>query len=195
MRGETSAKIGTVLPWIPVVLSFFFLFRFTEAWRAGLFLLSIAVHEGGHLAAFFFCGAGAPRLSPVPGGFRFRSPSPLSYRAELAVALAGPLSNLVPGLLFLLCGAGNAYLLEAGWIFLGAGASNLIPVSDHDGGRALLCLLSPRLGPARAERIAAVVSLLSLSLSLTLSFSLLYVSGAGFYFTVFCLFSLLSHPL
>ena len=45
------------------------------------------------------------------------------------------------------------------------------------------------------ERIAAVVSLLSLSLSLTLSFSLLYVSGAGFYLTVFCLFSLLSHPL
>ena len=37
--------------------------------------------------------------------------------------------------------------------------------------------------------------LLCVSLSLILSFSLLYVSGAGFYFTVFCLFSLLSHPL
>ena len=195
MKRDTCAKIGSVLPWIPVALSLVFLFRFADGWRALLFLLSVAVHEGGHLAAFFLCGADAPLFSPVPGGFRFRSPSPLSYRAELAVALAGPLSNLVPGLLFLLCGAGNAYLLEAGWIFLGAGASNLIPVSDHDGGRALLCLLSPRLGPARAERIAAVVSLLSLSLSLTLSFSLLYVSGAGFYFTVFCLFSLLSHPL
>ena len=195
MKRETCAKIGSVLPWIPVVLSLVFLFRFADGWRAWLFLLSVAVHEGGHLAAFFFCGAGAPRFAPVPGGFRFRSPSPLSYRAELAVALAGPLSNLVPGLLFLLFAVGNAYLIEAGWIFLSTGASNLIPVSDHDGGRALLCLLSPRLGPARAERIAAVVSLLSLSLSLTLSFSLLYVSGAGFYFTVFCLFSLLSHPL
>lgn len=195
MKRETCAKIGFVLPWIPVALSLVFLFRFADGWRAWLFLLSIAVHEGGHLAAFFLCGAGAPLFSPVPGGFRFRSPSPLSYRAELAVALAGPLSNLVPGLLFLLFAAGNAYLIEAGWIFLSTGASNLIPVSDHDGGRALLCLLSPRLGPARAERIAAVVSLLSLSLSLTLSFSLLYVSGAGFYFTVFCLFSLLSHPL
>lgn len=195
MKRETCAKIGSVLPWIPVALSLVFLFRFADGWRAWLFLLSVAVHEGGHLAAFFLCGAGAPLFSPVPGGFRFRSPSPLSYRAELAVALAGPLSNLVPGLLFLLFAVGNAYLLEAGWIFLSTGASNLIPVSDHDGGRALLCLLSPRLGPARAERIAAVVSLLSLSLSLTLSFSLLYVSGAGFYFTVFCLFSLLSHPL
>lgn len=195
MRGETSAKIGSVLPWIPVVLSFFFLFRFTEAWRAWLFLLSIAVHEGGHLAAFFLCGAGAPRFAPVSGGFRFRAPAPLSYRAELAVALAGPTANLVPGLLFLFFGAGNAYFLEAGWIFLSTGASNLIPVSDHDGGRALLCLLSPRLGPGKAALVAEGVSLLSLLLSLTLSFALLYASGAGFYFTVFCLFSLLSHPL
>lgn len=195
MKRELFARVGAVLPWIPVFLSLFFLFRFTEGWRAGLFLLSIAVHEGGHLAAFSLCGAGAPRLAPVSGGFRFRAPSPLSYRAELFVALAGPLANIVPGLLFLFFGAENAYSLEAGWIFLSTGASNLIPVSDHDGGRALLCLLSPRLGPEKAGRVAEAVSLFSLSLSLTLSFSLLYASGAGFYFAVFCLFSLLSHPL
>lgn len=195
MKRENVKRIGAVLPWIPVFLSLCFLFRFTDGWRAWLFLLSIVVHEGGHLAAFFLCGAGAPRFSPVSGGFRFRAAAPLSYRAELFVALAGPAANIVPGLLFLFFGADNAYFLEAGWIFLSTGASNLIPVSDHDGGRALLCLLSPRLGPDKAGRVAEGVSLLSLSLSLTLSFALLYASGAGFYFAVFCLFSLLSHPL
>ncbi|MBR3639114.1 MAG: hypothetical protein IKN50_00750, partial [Clostridia bacterium] len=57
------------------------------------------------------------------------------------------------------------------------------------------CLLSTRLPQERADAIASLLSLVSLFVSLTLSLSLLYAVGSGFYFTVFCLFSLLSHPL
>ena len=188
-------RVAAVLPWIPVLFSTFFLFCFTPPYRASLLLLALVCHEGGHLFAFAAVSAGSPRLCPVAGGFRFLSPAALSYRGELSVALAGPIANLLPGLLLLPLGTVSPYFTEAGWTFICTGLSNLIPIADHDGGRALLCLLSTRTGGARAARIAALVSLLSLSVSLTVSFSLLYVFGAGFYFTVFCLFSLLSHPL
>ena len=193
MRG--GRVTAAILPWIPVLSAVFFLFRLVPTFRAVLLLLAFLCHEGGHVAAFCFVGEGVPRLLPVSGGFRLVSPASLSYRAECLVALAGPAANLLPGLLFLAFGAGDPYVAEAGRIFLGTGLSNLIPIADHDGGRVLCCLLASRLGYARAAAVASAVSYFSLFLSLTLSFSLLYVFGAGFYFTVFCLFSLLSHPL
>ena len=186
---------AAILPWLPVPLSVYFLFRFVPPCRAVLLLLALLSHEGGHFAAFFLFGAGVPRIRPVSGGFRIASPKPLSYRGELLVALAGPAAGLIPGACLLLFGTVCPYAAEAGRIFLGTGLSNLIPIADHDGGRALFCLLAPRIGTAKGERIAAFFSYLSLFVSLFLSFSLLYAFGAGFYFTVFCLFSLLSHPL
>ena len=193
MRG--GRVTAAILPWIPVFSAVFFLFRLTPTFRAVLLLLAFLCHEGGHVAAVCIVGEGVPRLSPVSGGFRLVSPACLSYRSERFVALAGPAANLIPGLLFLAFGAGNPYAAEAGRIFIGTGLSNLIPIADHDGGRVLFCLLSPRVGYARAASVASAVSYFSLFLALTLSFSLLYVFGAGFYFAVFCLFSLLSHPL
>jgi len=193
MRG--GRVTAAILPWIPVFSAVFFLFRLTPTFRAVLLLLAFLCHEGGHVAAFCIVGEGVPRLRPVSGGFRLVSPACLSYRSERFVALAGPAANLIPGLLFLAFGAGNPYAAEAGRIFIGTGLSNLIPIADHDGGRVLFCLLSPRVGYARAASVASAVSYFSLFLALTLSFSLLYVFGAGFYFAVFFLFSLLSHPL
>lgn len=195
MRGIGRTAAVGALPWIPVLLSLFFLFRFTPFYRAVLLLLALLFHEGGHLLAFLFLGEGVPRLLPVSGGFRFLFFAPLSYRAECLVALAGPAANLLPGLFFLVFGARNSYAAEAGWIFVGTGLSNLIPIADHDGGRAIFCLLSSRAGVRRAAAVSAVLSYFSLFFSLIISFSLLYAVGAGFYFSVFCLFSLLSHPL
>jgi len=195
MKKSKRARFAAALPWLPAVLSLYYLFRFTPIWRAALLLFSLLIHEGGHFFAFLFLGADVPRITPVSGGFRFFSRSPLSYRGELFVALAGPVANLVPGILLLLFGAGDPYAAEAGWISVGTGLSNLIPISDHDGGRVLFCLLASRLDVGRAGEVASLVSYGSLLLSLSLAFSLLYVSGAGFYFSVFILFSLLSHPL
>ena len=195
MNKSKRARFAAALPWLPVVPSLYCLFRFTPVWRAALLLFSLLIHEGGHLFAFLLLGADVPRITPVSGGFRFFSRAPLSYRGELFVALAGPAANLVPGILLLLFGAGDPYAAEAGWISVGTGLSNLIPISDHDGGRVLFCLLASRFGLGRAGAIASFVSYFSLFLSLTLSFALLYVSGAGFYFSVFIFFSLLTHPL
>ena len=190
-----ASALATALPWIPVALSVFFLFRFAPPYRAVLLLLALLAHEGGHFAALFLVGAGASGIRPVSGGFRILCPTGLSYRAECLVSLAGPAANLIPGLLFCLFEARCAYAVEAGRIFVGTGLSNLIPISDHDGGRALLSCLSPLVGDARAAKVASALSFFSLFLSLTVSLAMLYVFGAGFYFSVFCLFSLLSHPV
>ena len=195
MTREGRVRLAAVLPWIPVLLSVFFLFRFTPAYRAVLLLFALAVHEGGHLLAFFLLGAGVPRLSPVAGGFRFCAPAALSFRAECLVSLAGPVANLLPGACLFLFAPVSPYFVEAGRAFLCTGLSNLIPIADHDGGRALFCLLSSRFSPARAEAISSFASLLSLSLSLTVALATLYALGGGFYFSVFLLFSLFSHPL
>ena len=156
MRG--GRVTAAILPWIPVFSAVFFLFRLTPTFRAVLLLLAFLCHEGGHVAAFCIVGEGVPRLSAVSGGFRLVSPACLSYRSERFVALAGPAANLIPGLLFLAFGAGNPYAAEAGRIFIGTGLSNLIPIADHDGGRVLFCLLSPRVGYARAASVASAVS-------------------------------------
>lgn len=195
MTREGRVRLAAVLPWIPVLSSVFFLFRFVPAYRASLLLVALAVHEGGHLLAFYLLGEGVPGFSPVAGGFRFFAPAALSYRSECLVSLAGPLANLIPGACLFLFAPVSPYFTEAGRIFLSTGLSNLIPISDHDGGRVLFCLLSSRLSPARAEAIASFASLFSLALSLTVALALLYTLGGGFYFSVFLLFSLLSHPL
>ena len=195
MKREGRRRLAAVLPWIPVASAVVCLFCLTPVYRAALLLLALAFHEGGHLLAFSFLGEGVPRFSPVAGGFRFRAPAALSYRSECLVSIAGPLADLIPGAFLFLFAPASPYFAEAGWIFFGTGLSNLIPISDHDGGRALFCLLSARFSPARAEAVASFVSVFSLALSLTVALATLYAFGGGFYFSVFLLFSLLTHPL
>ena len=127
MKNGRGRRLVSFLPWLPVISAVFFLFRFVPPYRAILLLFALAFHEGGHLAAFLSLGEGVPRLSPVAGGFRLRSPSPLSYRDECLVALAGPAANLIPGILLFLFASRSPYFAEAGWLFCGTGLSNLIP--------------------------------------------------------------------
>lgn len=73
----------------------------------------------------------------------------LSYGKELAAVLAGPLANLLWGLL--LAWLGGPWLVPAG-ANLVLCAFNLLPVRPLDGGRALELLVSWAAGPAAGER-------------------------------------------
>ena len=195
MKGKGRGRIARFLGFLPLPLSLIGLYLFTPAYRATLLLAALLAHEGGHLAAFACLSDSSPGFLPVGGGFRFLARSPLSYRSEGLIALAGPAVNLFGGALFLLLGGGNPYAVEGGIVWLGTGLSNLLPVCELDGGRLLACILSAKLGPARAGAILVPLSLLTLGLSLTLSLSLLWCHGAGICFTVFCLVNLVSQPL
>ena len=109
-------------------------------WFALGFVISIYIHEMGHVAALRHYGiaATAPMFIPGVGAFiRLRQP-PMSPREDARVSLAGPLWGLGAALAayaIALAGGGGFWIAIArtgAWINL----FNLLPVWQLDGGRA-----------------------------------------------------------
>jgi Zn-dependent protease len=114
-------------------------------WKFALgFVLSIYVHEMGHVMALRKLGipASAPMFIPGVGAFVRLKTNPTSARDDAHVGLAGPLWGLYAALF---C---YAVFLATGWPFWGAIAStgawvnlfNLLPIWQLDGGRAFRAL-------------------------------------------------------
>lgn len=101
-------------------------------------------------------------LLPIGGMARIAGMSPRP-RDEFLVAAAGPAVSLLLGAAGWLAAPFlfpvNPWLGivadSLGWMNLWLGLFNLIPAYPMDGGRIFRALLSPRLGPVRATRIAA----------------------------------------
>ena len=124
----------------------FLLFQGGEIWELPLFLLCAAVHEGGHLFAMAVTGVKCSSFSLSPLGAQIQTEDAFySYKKELAIFLAGPLSNA-------LCAAGALIFLRHRFtepllfffctsLFLSL--FHLFPAFDSDGYKALssfLCL-------------------------------------------------------
>ena len=103
----------------------------------------------------------------------------LSYGRELLCVLSGPGVNILLALLFA--------RVFSDYLFAGANAIlavyNLLPIRNMDGGRALYLAVAWCSDPFRAERIAAVVNLITLSLLLGFAVLLMLETGSA----VFCL--------
>ena len=123
----------------------------------------IVVHELGHALVARRYGIATRDIMLLPiGGIASLERIPDLPRQELAVALVGPLINLV---LAALCygvlaftHAGtmpNAFVTQLVWINVGLALFNLIPAFPMDGGRVLRALLAMRMGNERATDIAA----------------------------------------
>lgn len=125
-------------------------FAAVNGWRLTALVLSAAlIHELGHLAALRLAGGRvtALRLS-VFGAELAADGAGLSYGKELAAVLAGPLANLLAGLILARLGcpaAAGAHLVLC--------AFNLLPVRPLDGGRALYLLAAWIAGPAAGEAL------------------------------------------
>lgn len=154
-----------------------------------LFASALAAHEWGHLCAFSLLGIGASRLRFEGAGLRLFPDVPLLPHEEGAVALAGPLSNLLFALLGLRFGRGPFFLLFSAVHLLFA-FGNLLPFGGCDGERLLSLLLS-RFPPKIREGVLSSVSLFSLSFLFFLSLFLYYLTGNGICGVIFSLFFLL----
>jgi Zn-dependent protease len=133
---------------LPTLLSMFVYFGASWAmwgWPFALGLvLSIYVHEMGHVAALRQLGirASAPMFVPGLGAFVRLKQYPASSAEDARVGLAGPLwglgAALVSAALFLFTGAGlfAAVAKSGAWINL----FNLLPVGSLDGGRGFRAL-------------------------------------------------------
>lgn len=118
-------------------------------------LLACSAHEMGHYLAGRLLGGRLEwlELSGVGAQMSMKYRMPLSYGRETAVALAGPVVNLLMGWA---CARAKLYLL-AGLSF-GLGGFNLLPVLPLDGGRALYCGICMLFGVERGEQVMAVAA-------------------------------------
>lgn len=147
-------------------------------WQYGLALmLTVALHEYGHVAAFRVCGHDDARfrLIPLLGGYAISDREPRGPQAAFFIALMGPAICLAPmalcfALASLLIGpfpslATDLYLL--GLVMGALNLFNLLPLWPLDGGRMAQLLvrsLAPKAGPLLSYAMLAAAVALALAL-------------------------------
>lgn len=120
--------------------------------RAALLLLSILLHESGHILTMKLLGVKIQGLTLLPAGIDIESDkNRVSYQKELAISLSGGAMNILIFLLFweyefFAC----ANLLYA--------LLNLLPIKGLDGGSVLESVLLCFLTPASAGKVLEGVS-------------------------------------
>ena len=169
---------------VRVHLTFFLLLAWigVSAWQKGglpaardsvlfiaLIFACVVLHEFGHILMARRFGIETPEVILLPiGGVALMPRMPQKPSQELAVAVAGPLVNVVIAfLLFLVVGTilpDDLTRIEDPRVLLLARLAavnvflvlfNMIPAFPMDGGRVLHALLAMRLGNARATQLAA----------------------------------------
>ena len=121
-------------------------------------LLAALLHEGGHLLVCLLLRVPIRFVRPIATGAVIGyDPSAVSYAREAWIAAAGPVANLAG---FLLCFLGECTRGRAlfGTSCLAFAFFNLLPIRTLDGGVILYDLLTPVMGPIRAERIGEKIS-------------------------------------
>ena len=123
----------------------------------GPFLLGVACHEAGHLAALRLLGVPVTALRVTALGCILETGA-MSYRAEACCAAAGPAASLLVCLLL------PRLLPRTALISLLLAAGNLLPLWPLDGGRILLAVASQHLPLAQAQRLSRICAALTLAL-------------------------------
>jgi Zn-dependent protease len=144
-----------------------------------LFIL-VVIHELSHSRVAQHYGIKVPTITLLPiGGVSAMERIPEEPRKELAISVAGPLSNVVIGLVMLAfyplvihpgtIGAAGGFTsllfersLAGGYLYIlltngFLAAFNLLPAFPMDGGRVFRAFLALTMNRARATRIAVIV--------------------------------------
>jgi Zn-dependent protease/CBS domain-containing protein len=171
---------------VRVHLTFFLLLTWigVSAWQQGgipaardsvlfiaLIFTCVVLHEFGHILMARRFGIETPEVILLPiGGVALMPRMPQKPSQELAVAIAGPMVNIVIALLlFLVLGTIQpddltriddprvSFLARLAVANVFLVVFNMIPAFPMDGGRVLRALLAMKLGGARATRVAAFI--------------------------------------
>lgn len=148
---------------------------FTHSYISIVALLAAALHELGHIIAAKICNIPLCELKLGIFGASLQPALPLlSYKKEIILAIAGPLTNLVfaiPLIIFLEEPNQFCELFIIASLFLGI--LNLLPIVDFDGGRILYCLIAYKFSPVFALKTIKFLSFLLVFILWTLSVYLL----------------------
>lgn len=125
--------------------------------KAPALLLSMALHEAGHLAALWYFRAAPRRVAVSALGLRIVLPEGpgLGGGRGAAISLMGPGMNL---LCFLLSGAAGRAEAPFALANFSLCTLHLLPIEPLDGGLALRHLLEARLAPGQAQLISRWIS-------------------------------------
>lgn len=123
-------------------------------------LFAVLMHEGGHLAAMWILDCAPKRVRLVPASVEITAKMTASHKNEIAVALCGPLVNII---LFITFGLNylvykRSLSLICCLINLLIAAFNLLPVRGLDGGTVLFTLIS-RKSPEKAGLVMRIINL------------------------------------
>lgn len=171
------------LTWLGL-LALLVLFGPATAW---IFVLSLACHELAHVFFADATGIAVERIRVYPFGAALDMPAfdRAPPAAQAAVALGGPLSNVLLIALALIGGRLHPVSgpLFASFVLVNGtmATANLLPALPLDGGRILEAILCRRTAPAAARRVAeqvgyAVAALIAVGATLLL---LAGVTAAG----------------
>lgn len=144
-------------------------------------------HEAWHIIALKLAGGKIKSLCAIGVGIKLNS-TLLSYKRELAVTLAGPLSSLFLFLVFLPFALKNEYTVFCTFCNLIIFIMNIIPVFPLDGGRAVYLLLCTRFLPKTASKITKCISFIFLLPLFVLSVIILIKTGYNLSLMLICLY-------
>ena len=155
-------------------------------------IIAAFFHEIGHLAVARLCSVPVKEMKLDIFGATIKLEKELcSYKKEAAIAIGGPMVNLLSFLMLFSIKAGWGGFMElfmAASLFLGI--LNLLPIENFDGGRLVYCFLIDRVPFSTAYRIYKAFSLVCLMALWMLSVYLILRVAASLSMFVFS-FSLL----
>ena len=162
------------------------IFGFDMPYIAVLTIISAVIHEGGHIIALLMLKKGRKAM-PYGDitGLRIGI-GMLSYKEEFICAVSGPLLNILLWILSLFWRSSD-YIYTFGLLNLMSAVSNLLPIEEYDGYRALRAIFSMILSDA--TRVENILRAISFFFSVLMTFFSLFVMlklGEGYWiFAVF----------
>lgn len=146
-------------------------------------VISVAVHEIGHLTAMEFFHIKMKNIAFSCSGMNIGYDGKYTpYLQEIAVAFSGPAANMFLSLLALIIfkkAEDESFIILLA-ISTAVGIFNLLPVKYLDGGKILHCILSLFFGPRFADAFLIIISKIFIVLILFSGLYLFYMSGYNF---------------
>lgn len=118
------------------------------------------LHEMGHLFAIYMCGDVVDDIVFDVYGILINKHENISYPQQIFILFAGPIANIILGIVF--------YFIPAPWCSFFSGANivlavfNLIPINGLDGGEILLRFLEYLFGFRIANLVSIAISVCAL---------------------------------
>jgi len=167
--------LNTMISGLCTILWIVLMLGFSDVKIAISTLLAAVIHELGHMAVLFILGKDFSFPRAVASGFRIKTSVKLSYKEEVAVAIGGPLSNIVLFLFFI------TPFPEFAIINLITALSNLLPMKDFDGYRILSASLSLFGSASISDKIMPHVTVFFSSLLVFFSLFTIMISNGGYW--------------